>query len=61
MPTALCAVHNFIRQFDADAFNDLEVDWDYMRFVEDGEFPLDAGNEDPVQEKQAGGGCIRAT
>ena len=55
VPAALCAVHNFIRQFDADAFNDLEVDWDYMQFVEDGEHPLDADNEDPVQEEQAGG------
>ena len=26
-----------------------------MRFVEDGEHPLDADNEDPVQEEQAGG------
>ena len=39
VPAALCAVHNFIRHFDVDAFNDLEVDWDYMRFIEDGELP----------------------
>ena len=55
VPAALCTVHNFIRHFDVDAFNDLEVDWDYMRFIEDGELPPDAGNEDPVQEEQAGG------
>ena len=54
-PTALCTVHNFICHFDADAFNNLEVDWDYMWFIEDGELPPDAGNEDPVQEEQAGG------
>ena len=55
VPAALCVVHNFIRHFDADAFNDLEVDWDYMRFIEDGELPPDAGNKDLVQEEQAGG------
>ena len=55
VPAALCAVHNFIQHFDADTFNDLEVDWDYMWFIEDGELPPDAGNEDLVQEEQAGG------
>ena len=55
VPAALCVVHNFIRHFDVDAFNNLEVDWDYMRFIEDGELPPDAGNKDPVQEEQAGG------
>ena len=55
VPAALCAVHNFIQHFHADAFNDLEVDWDYMQFIEDGELPPDAGNKDLVQEEQAGG------
>ena len=55
VPAALCAVHNFIQHFDVDTFNDLEVDWDYMWFIEDGELPPDAGNKDLVQEEQAGG------
>ena len=29
---ALCALHNFVQQFDADAFNDPEFDWDYVQF-----------------------------
>ena len=55
VPAALCAIHNFIQHFDVDTFNDLEVDWDYMRFIEDGELPPNAGNKDLVQEEQAGG------
>ena len=42
MPTALCALHNFIQQFDTDTFNDPEFNWDYMWFNENEEPPLDA-------------------
>ena len=48
VPAALCALHNFIQHFDADTFNDLEFDWDYVWFNENEGLPLDAEDVEEV-------------
>ncbi|KIM58935.1 hypothetical protein SCLCIDRAFT_127108 [Scleroderma citrinum Foug A] len=48
VPTALCALHNFIQHFDADTFNDPEFDWDYVWFNENEGLPLDVEDVEEV-------------
>lgn len=51
IPAALCALHNFINHFDTDAFNDPDIDWDYMRFDEGDDLPADDMDEELVQQE----------
>ena len=54
VPAALCALHNFIQQFNADTFNDPEFDWDYVRFNENEEPALDAEEIIPQVQDEVG-------
>ena len=55
VPAALCTLHNFIQQFDVDAFNDPEFNWDYVQFNENEEPALDA--EEIIPQVQDEVGC----
>ena len=54
VPTALCALHNFVQQFNVDTFNDPEFDWDYVWFNENEEPVLDAEEIIPQVQDEVG-------
>ena len=51
IPAGLCALHNFVNRFDAEAFNNPDFDWATMHLVERDDIPLAAADhEEPVQD-----------
>ena len=51
IPTGLCALHNFVNRFDAEAFNNPDFDWEMMHLVERDDIPLAAADhEEPIQD-----------
>ena len=54
VPAALCALHNFVQQFNVNAFNDPEFDWDYVWFNENEEPALDAEEIVPQVQDEVG-------
>ena len=40
IPAALCALHNFINHFDAEVFNQLDFDWEWVHFDKRDDYPL---------------------